>query len=285
MGQSSEFKGWHDDFVLETREKIDSAEPLSGREVAKIIENLYGRLPPDIGCHLAESNVVLTLSGMKGMTQFYVEASAPSDAERIKSSISQLNDWLIQHQPELQFVPARSPRANVEGRQLLSVGVNNLRGYERASRLSKLPGVRPFDSQEGFTGLGQWMADCGEGLRKAQVSGALPKDYSIGDIEAGLYFGYPDQAILDRVDQVAKRGGGMEGLQDSVIPFTGVHRETDPNFEFYPEHAKAPEVKDYELKAGTVLRDFYFSPSYKKLSADSHFRELRAKEDYDKTRG
>jgi len=244
----------------EHTERTKAPEALSGREVADEVEQLFAQASDKLKPSLVQSNVVLTLAGMKPMTEFFVTAQTDQEAAELQAEAERLNAYLNTMNPEIKFglagVPFNSARDKKERIQMVTV--QNLLGWERISKTSHLPGVTPFNRKEGWKEFAQWRFRMINGIEKAQTEKALPEGI---DVLAGFSRGYPDTAILDFADWLAK--DKKITLQDSEIPYTGIYREAEPNFDFYPEHADDPAIRSYIDDAGKILKEFYESNWHK----------------------
>ncbi len=65
-------------------------EPLTGAETADIVSEIYSAAGPRLGSRFVESNIVLTLAGARGQTEFYLPEPTTED----RKSIEALNDIL-----------------------------------------------------------------------------------------------------------------------------------------------------------------------------------------------
>lgn len=261
------------DLLKENMETGKIPEPLSGQEVAKLVERLFGKVSVDMGCHLVDSNVVLTFAGLKGRTEFTIDVPTDEDVRRTESETATLNTLLREADPNILLGLSKKildRTASGEKRPKYKfMWVENLVGYERASKTSKLPGVTPFERNRGWSGLRQWYNKTWDNLVQAQKEGKIPPGDIIEDIMAGLELGYPDTAIMDIVDWVNK--GSKDTMQDAAIPHTGTYHEQEPNYDFYPEHANDESIRRNIEQAGNVLQEFYYSDWHKHVAPSLKF--------------
>lgn len=127
---------------------IPIPEAMSGAEVADLVAQLYPVAGSRLGAHLVESNIVLTLAGVRGQTEFFI--TNPTTDDKLK--MEELNKVLLSRgiSVELDGDTFVSPTS---GETTQMVNLESLRGYERGSRLTTIPGVPPFSASEGWDGL------------------------------------------------------------------------------------------------------------------------------------
>ena len=157
-------------------------EPLSGSETAEIISSLYDSAGPRVGAHLVEANSVLTFAGVRGQTEFFIKNPTSEDRE----SIVKANETVATKGIRIRSVG--KDLNDPEGKSILMVNVGSLRGHERVSLLTKLPGVKPFNSGSGWEGFAKWNSELGRAIDTAQKDRLLPagKEFS-SDIHSGIH--------------------------------------------------------------------------------------------------
>ncbi len=244
---------WYDWGMVESREVEQNLvpEPRTAAQVVDLIKAKFEQVSPNLRHALVESNVVLTLAGMKGMTEFFIHIKDEGTLQQLTRDLEILNQIDEQIHFRLAGKPFRAP-ATEQNTQMVSL--DSLPGIERISKISKLPGVTPFAREEGWEGLVKWRQKLIQGIEAAEEVGSSPKGY---DVLAGIVRGYPDTAILDFADWI--KTGQVKQLEDSQISGTGIYEEAEPNFDYYPEHANDPGIIAYKEKAGSILQNFYES--------------------------
>jgi len=237
-------------------------EPLSGLETSKIVKEIYDSLGPRLGSYFVESNVVLTIAGARGHTEFYIDYPRPDDDEKLRS----LNGML-----EPRGLKISRGTAIHDG-TLLMVGIESLKGYERVSKLTAFSFYRPFDASQGWDGLDEWSVELNKRARQEGIS-----DDDLLNITCGVRYGYPDIAIRDFLSWLAS----SKELKyvTSSIPFAGRYKCAEPNFIFLPEHRNNAAIKSTVDLCGTILRDFYDSPWHREREKDPVFLAARAEND------
>ncbi|MDO8482116.1 MAG: hypothetical protein Q7S75_03480 [bacterium] len=255
-------------------DKRNLKEVLTGREVANIVESVFNKIPPVLSHELVDSNIVLTLAGIKPVTSFHCSANSSTDTEMLHGGILTLNSLLSKNYPNIRFhligQPFNKPSGKKERIQMASV--ENLQGWERVSSTTKIPGIRAFDSRSGWDGLKRWHTGVVAHLERVNYERNIPTAEHVPPgriVLEGLELGYPDQAIFDFLDYLEK--SRKPSLQDSHIPYTGTYQEHQPNYDFYPEHANNPAIQRNIAECAAVLKDFYESDWHKKISPSLDF--------------
>lgn len=245
----------------ENLERSRVSEVLPGERVANIVEQCFEVCPLELREHLVDSNVVLTLAGLKPQTEFFVAVDDEQAEERLRSEVEQLNSSLDRLKPEVQFRIAAKPPADQSNKKT-RISVYNLNGYERASRVTTIPGIIPFEKRNGWEEWGKWRRSMKESCN------ALPEDEKRIRVSLlqGFEKGYPDIANYDFADWM-KSGKKSIDLQYAPIPFMGLYDEAEPAYYFKPEHANDPSIKANITEAGKILADFYGSDFHKKREA------------------
>lgn len=245
-------------------------EPLSGVETSEIISQIYGTAGARISPLLVESNIVLTFAGARGHTEFFIRNTIEEDWQRIDEVNKLLEEKGIRMKAHRNTFD--TPR---DDGQTLMVGVESLRGYERVSRLTNIPGIVPFDASTGWDGLTAWKQRVRKAVIEGQQSGVIPyPDEYRTDILSGIYKGYPDQAIFDMCDWLMKDRKPI--TTESRIPQTEIYGGAQPVFMFYPEHADNPKIREVSNKWNRILEEFYQSPWHTNIKNDASFIYARA---------
>jgi hypothetical protein len=249
-------------------EKEKYPEVLTGQEVADLVKNLSEQCSPLLAEHLVKSNVVLTLAGLKPMTEFPIKVKDAEDVAQIQNDIDKLNKYLAQEQKNIMFLKITNKPFIIGGSEseekAVLLDLYNLSGFERISKISKIPGLTPFYSNQGFEILFTWAKEIVPKLQKAKDEGLIPQNYDPENLFDGIIRGYPDQAIYDYADALSKND--IENMSESRIPNTGRYEEAQPNYDFYPEHAEDPAIKKNIAEAGKILEDFYASKWHSELN-------------------
>lgn len=246
--------------LLKETGKENVPETLNGEEVSLMVEKVYDKLSPDLARCLVQSNVVLAMAGFKPRSDFFIDINSPEDTTRLAAEVEKFNKFL--NNPQIRFRVQGKPFEIPEGKRLTQMlGVDSLLGWERMTRITKIPGVPVFDRQLGWNGFEKWHGNFIKGIEQAEKAGKIPAD---NDVPSGLMHGYPDQAILDFGDWYYT--GRHKELKESNIPYTGIYSEAEPNYDFYPEHANDPAIKENIKKAGVILKEFYESKWHKQVA-------------------
>src|SRR5688572_20452406 len=166
--------------------EVTIPEPLSAEETAKIISEAYRIVGPRIGSSFVEANNVLTFSGERGQTEFFIDDPYQNDIDQIKLLKPLEDDGISIRTVGKPFV---SPR----GANTLMITVESLLGYERVSKMTRMPGFSPFDAKSGWEGLTEWYSNVFKSLH--DLSSGNKVSFSQDDIShavTGVSKGYPD---------------------------------------------------------------------------------------------
>lgn len=254
--------------VMADYEKI-RREPLSGIETAELVSRVYEILGADIGCRLIEPNIVLAMSGMKGHADMHWVRLDNKKIEELKLVNSKLEIFGL----ELCFPKKIEGDCEIRG-----ITFANLKGIERKSKTTKIPGVPLFDSRTGRDGLMMWNKEIETSLAKTQKEGKISEEVNLEVILEGINLGYPDQAILD-FEKCLREGKVHEDLLEadiiSSIPEAEKYQGAVPEFDYYPEHKDDPEIVEYIFRAKEILKEFYNSVWFRGLSQKQEFYESR----------
>ncbi|MFA6437382.1 MAG: hypothetical protein WC242_04420 [Candidatus Paceibacterota bacterium] len=247
------------------RERLDL---LTGIETAELASKVYEILGAELGCRLAEPNLILLISGMKGHTDIpWVKL----DKERIEK-LEQVNAQLENLGLRIYY-----PETLEEESEITSLSIVNFKGIERKSRMTKIPCVPPYESILGDEPK-EWLKKLTNSLKEAQEAGKIPKEVNVEILAEGIIFGYPDQAILD-YEKCRREGKIDDDLLDADIlssaPETTEYKGAVPEFCYYPEHKDDHEIIEYITKAREILGSFYQTDWFKELSQGQEFQKSR----------
>lgn len=244
-------------------------EPLTGAETANIVSELYSAAGPRLGSILVESYIVLTLAGARGQTEFFLSEPTIEDRKAIEA----LNDILLRK--GLKMTDYQTFVSPSNGKETLMIDLESLRGYARVSRLTKIPGIKPFDESTGWNGLKTWIHESYESMEQAQAQGKIPyTEEDVQHIFTGVIKGYPDIATYD-ICKWSNDGRKYE-IDETDIAHVSLYRGAEPNFSFLPEHANDPSIKDTVNKWGKLLGEFYATPWHEKIKTDPNFVAARS---------
>ncbi len=255
--------GWEiTDSVDQKIGKRRAPNPLSGSQVAGLLEQLWPSTNQTFREHLCHSNVVLTLAGMKGQTEFFIPVSTPDTIRLVHEGIKNLNRRSIELGiPVILQGHEKSHHSASDGREYLMVMVCNLNGVARHSKSCDLPGVDAFNPATGFKGYQEWCLSTYRSLTVLQAAGNYSKETNLDLIVHGVQKGYPARAILDAAYfyQAPYEARDNSIITDSRIPFTGIYQEAQPNFFFFKLHTGFPEIRANIEESGRILEGFYMS--------------------------
>jgi hypothetical protein len=248
----------------------DLPEILIADETATVISNLYQVAGLKIGSLLVDSNIVLTVAGARGQTEFFINQPNVDDLE----TIEKLNEQLLPLGMKI-FKNGEIDKRPRDGSEYQMVNLQNLKGFERVSKLTKIPGITPFDASTGWDGYEKWHWETFSRLKKMSAAGKLPfPETEVHHVIGGIDKGYPDQAIYDAVEWSGKYNRNSP-IKETEIPYVSLYGGTEPNFLFHPDHADDPGIKQTVVQWGEILKNFYASAWHQKIKQDPQFITAR----------
>jgi hypothetical protein len=244
-------------------------EPLSGDETAAIIADLYDLAEPRLGAAFVEANNVLTIAGVRGQTEFFIHDPREEDRE----TIMELDEALKSRGMSMRTVGDVIKRPNE--RDTLMVNLMNLKGFERVSKLTHIPGILPFEASTGWEGFREWSSRCFSKLEELSATGKLPfPESEVDDVVAGVHKGYPDQAIYDAVEWWGENNR-TSPIRKSDISHATLYGGAEPTFLYRPDHAEDSGIKQTVSDWGKILENFYASPWHQNIKNNPQFIEAR----------
>jgi hypothetical protein len=241
---------------------VSQFQPSEAASVAQLaalaaarVEKWYPELPPRLGARLTDSNVVLTLAGARGQTEFPIWRPMAEDAK----AFARLNAVST---PEGIRWSTRLGNQPVTGERVLSVNLENPAGYEMTTSITKLPGVPRFVQSEGVP-VHQWYRELSKGIEAAKQQGFYPEQTNLQMVRVGILKGYPDEAIF------AAATGPFDKLVSTHIPYADYYTAAQPNYHFDVKDLAA--VDAHAKQWGSLLHDFYDSPQHGALRSDPGF--------------
>jgi hypothetical protein len=254
------------------RDPVPDVEPSAERAVGRV-KSMYDLVGPKLGARFVESNVVLTLADARGTTFLVLDedefrAGAAEDVDRI-------NRTLKEEGIRLRLGPLKSNPRDISMSPLY---IESLKGYEVASRRTKIPGFMRFNASTGWAGLNIWRQEVSRRLENAQYEGKIPKEYDIDFLFDGVIRGYPDRAIYDACDSGyddEKRSKEVE----AKLPFVSLYASAQPNYDFYREHINDAGIVVHQKEWGDILEDFYSSEWHSRVRTSPEFVSARRHRD------
>lgn len=212
-------------------------------QTSDLILELYQEAGPELGSLLFEPDVVLTLSGHKGLSRrldgVLVEADGPI-LDRLNAKLKGCR--LVGDEGELY--------------------VESLVGLESRTGRSDLPWVSPFDAESGWTGFRNWRYELRE------------KDGVHGLAVLSLLYGEPDPAAQAYVDRENDRISANLLIR-SDIPYTRILHGEEPYFRLPAGDADHPDVVSTMNRWESELETFYEDPRVKELMRSEEFLAAR----------
>lgn len=247
-------------------------QPMSGLETANLVGQLFDKLPKEVRKNLVDSNVVLTMAGLKPQTEFFIDVPNDQSLGNVKRGIEMLNEFLKELNPNLRFKLVDKPFISPTDKQRTQmISVENLLGFDRASKKSKLPFMAPFDLRSGWNGLQEWAKGVNGKIEKIKANTKEESDRkNLDTLVTGFVKGYPDQAIYDYADWF--KGGKKRKRQRATdISYVGMYDEAEPVYSFYPEHSDDESIRENIEAAGEILKEFYESDWHRKVEPELTF--------------
>lgn len=247
---------------------LSAPEPLTAPETTQIISSMYDIAGPRVGSFLVEANNVLTIAGARGQTEFYIFSPIEED----QAAVSRLDNTFKSQ--GISFSTTKVIKRQ-DKPDFIIVNLESLKGFERVSKTTKIPGVIPYDSKSGWDGLKEWEYKVWGNLVAEQEKGTIPFPLDeIADIFTGIKKGYPDQAIYDATEWWGLNDRKTP-IEDTHIPYVKKYRGAEPNFAYRPDHAHDPSIQATVQSWGKILEDFYNQPWHKTVSEDQNFVNMR----------
>lgn len=237
-------------------------ERLRGEQVANLVKQVFEKYPFEITQYLVDSNVVLTLAGLKGQTEFFIDIPDTVKDEIVMKGIKDLGAELQNINPDLIMQLTGEPSVASDNSRSMMVNVLNLAAVEEWVSKTKLLDLPHFDKSEGLMGFEKW---------REEVVKKFGGDSDKEQMVIGVIKGYPDQAITDFIDWL--KSGSKKKIQDVDIPHTGTYKEAGPIYSFYPEHANDPEIVSNAKQSSEVLAGFYESQWHKDVADNLSFKK------------
>lgn len=231
-----------------------------------LIKKLYEILGPQLGSHLVDPNVVLTISGVRGRAEYVCSHTQPDDWERLESLNNITETMGIKFVRSCQFI---------EGS--MSVTLENLKGFEKTSRQSRLPFVTPFSSASGWKALREWLMMLYENAAKEFGRNDADPFDPCAHMVLGITYGYPDRALIDFLQWL--KSHRKHHMASSKIPYSDRYECSQPNFTYLPGHEMEPSIQKTIRQWGKILKDFYMSPWHLTIEKDRDFLEARRLDD------
>jgi len=239
--------------LAETQPKASLPE---AEEVAKLVVRLYQKVGPRLGCKFVEADLVITLAGLRAANGRWSSVTPASPADQQKLALLA---------PILQPRGLRLKSSWSAEDQHLSFGVESLEGLERVSRESKLPGVVPFLSTQGWPGFELYRQTLLQNFQGNPNTKDCPQD-----IVHGFYLGYPDRALLDFASFV--RG---QPTQAARVRFADYYQCPVPRWDMAIQSTEDPQILEIEERWSQFLEKFYSSPSHQWLAKEQDFIDAR----------
>jgi hypothetical protein len=233
-----------------TADEARVASEIAAKAV-KRVASWYKEVPQEIGTHLTDPNVVLTLGDARGQTEICARHLDPLEGRK---EVEHLNELANKDGIQFKFFQM-SKNKHLGGTRMHVVSPA---GLERTTSQSRL--VPQFVADSGETPW-QW-------LRRAKASLESTDSTTLNDryrfnVAFGALKGYPDDAV--------KSYAALSGLpmDSSRIKFAGYYPCPQPSF-FY-DRDFPDGVQSVTNIWGRALEEFYRSPEHIAIKAEPAF--------------
>lgn len=247
-------------------ERVPDLPAPPGPRAAVVGEAIYRACGPRLGAALVQANVVLTLGGYRGQTEFGLVNPSPGD-ERLVPVAD-----LVGRRYGVRF--RTHPGRDYLDRPLIMVEVESLPGYAYGSAWRAMPGTMGFHERAGWAGLGSWQRKVYRGVQLARARGEIPALVDVGHAFTGVIKGYPGVAILRYLEAVALEVD-EETMIDSDLPLARAYECGEPNYDFPPDICDHPDILAHRQLWNDALLEFYTSEWHLAIRHDDAFREAR----------
>lgn len=247
--------------------RIEDGEPSFERAIERA-QKLYEKLGPRLGAYLVQPNVVLTLAGARGQTEFFIDNPTQKDVEQLKKLREETAGGDVIFTPSEVRKDRRTP--------FLGVSVDVRDGYISAFRNSHLANLPPPPSDADWRSLVKWHQDAQASLLEKQKRGEIPANMELDHVLIGIEKGYPDVAVMSAMSVYAiedkeQREKAEEKLLLTDIPHSREYSCAEPNFDYGEEYKNHPDIMKTEKEWGEILSKFYDSEWHKNLAQNSDF--------------
>lgn len=261
-------------------------------ELELLYEKIYPLFGSKLAAHLVEANIVLTLAGARGYTEFF--AKLPE--RQARKEVAKINRFLPELDIRLSFIETiKFSNCGMRPFSLSKFVIENLVGYEVVSRqiISEafFFGLRFFNRQEGWQGKDEWVLNLRSAIEGAKDYRKICNAFNGNDILRGLLLGYPLIAILDVEKFNYRRACQINCplcahqkilkepcdccLACADIPEALLYGGEMPNFFFSKAHWDHPKIKAKIEYWRKILAGFYESDWHKKISQNRNFIKAR----------
>lgn len=271
---SLETEHTEDDTPFTEADKLDSLTKQDGMEVEKevrpevesvieVLKSVEAALGAGACARLVESNIVLTLAGERGQTEYFGDS-----LEAGETDAKLLNPILEAAGIRLSALPSQGGR--------LLMNIDSLEGYERVSKNSRIPGIEPFDKSGGWEGLQNWVTTSSKGVNEACLDRRIVTHGTPDNIFAGAIKGYPDRAVIG-IFSIPDTYENMGLFNKARIAHADAYDAAQPIYTFLKDDANSPDIIEHQQRWSEILEQFYESDYHKRLAAQPEFIAARSK--------
>lgn len=251
-------------------EYAELGEKLKTETAVDAISNVDQKAGSDLIPYLVEPNVVLTLAGERGQTEFFIDSTDP----KYEKAITAANEVLAE---KGIYIHDGGVHIGANGKESRIVGVYSAEGLHKTSSETEIPGIEEFDASAGFDveRYKSWCFNSVEGVKAAQAEGRVPGGLGAEHIVVGVDKGYPDKAILG----YAEHPDDYENMTSSNVEYADYYQCAEPNYDYPKSLESDPDIIGQQKRWGETLKSFYNSEWHKVKSATEEFKQTRAEID------
>lgn len=177
---SEEEQDFHSRLAEQKDTKVEMPEILSGKQLVEIVREMFEYVPERVSAHFVESSMLLTLAGMKGVGEALEATILPDGVvdQELVEAVKKANEYFERIYPFVRLqTPGKGSISPTTHQARIWVGIRNLVGFERLSKLTTLPGVVPFEASKGFDALDKWVQQMESGFDQAIQNDKIPKNH------------------------------------------------------------------------------------------------------------
>ncbi len=246
---------------------LEYGEPSFERAIERARE-FYEKPGPRLGSYLVQPNVVLTLAGARGQTEFFIDNPTSEDVEQLKKLREETAGGDVIFTPSAVQEHKNPP--------YLGVSVDVKDGYISTFKNSHLANLPPPPPDADWKSVIKWHQDTKESLLEKQKRGEIPANMELDHVLIGIEKGYPDVAVMSAmgvyaIEDKEQRKKAEEKLLSTDIAHSREYSCAEPNFDYGEEYKDHPDIVKTEKEWGEILSKFYDSEWHKNLAQNLDF--------------
>jgi hypothetical protein len=258
-----------ENFPKQNENQIEDGVPSFERALERV-RKFYEKLGPRLGSYLVHPNVVLTLAGARGQTEFFIDNPTSEDIEQHKKLRQETTGGDVIFTPSAVQENKKPP--------YLGVSVDVRDGYIATFRNSHLADLAPPPPDADWKSVIKWHQDTKESLYEKQKRGEIPVNMELDHVLIGIEKGYPDVAVMSAmgaysIEDEVQRKKKVDKLLSTDISHAQEYSCAEPDFDYGEEYKDHPDIVKTEKEWGEILSKFYDSEWHKSLAQDPDFTQ------------